>query len=559
MKIVSFSVSNFRSITKAHKISVSNKTVLLGKNNEGKSNLLKALNIGMNLLIRHGSDRRLIRYLGRSRYFNEKYYVWERDYPLLEREHTKNSKSTFRFEFELSDDEKTEFRNEIGSIIDGKFGIEILIGEDEIEKIKVVKKGANFSKKSKEIAKYIISRIQLNYIPAVRTDKESADVIRFLVEKELSKLETNSKYISALETITKLQKPILEDISKKIQAPLQNFLPSVNSVEIVIEEDDRKISLRRNIRIIIDDGVPTPIEFKGDGVKSLAAIGLLQQNFDSNIGSIILLEEPESHLHPGAIHSLLEVLDSLSLENQVLISTHNPLFIDRNNIANNIIVDKRNAIPAKDIASIRKLLGVQISDNLVHSRFVLLVEGEEDKLSLYAILSYRSQLLKENLENRNFVIESMNGTGNLTYHISMLKNNLSIYHIYLDHDEAGKTAYEKALELNLVTEKDITFITCNGKVDSEFEDMIDPNLYRQMLIDKYNITLGRDFRTNKKWSVRMRSTFLSAGRPYSKNTQGKIKYEIADLLSKNVEHAISINFENSIVSLITTLEKMLAI
>lgn len=39
MKLVSFSVTNYRSITKAHKISLGQYTVLLGKNNEGKSNI----------------------------------------------------------------------------------------------------------------------------------------------------------------------------------------------------------------------------------------------------------------------------------------------------------------------------------------------------------------------------------------------------------------------------------------------------------------------------------------------------------------------------------------
>lgn len=51
MKITAFSVSNFRSITSAHKINISkHTTVLIGKNNEGKSNLLKALQVAMELL-----------------------------------------------------------------------------------------------------------------------------------------------------------------------------------------------------------------------------------------------------------------------------------------------------------------------------------------------------------------------------------------------------------------------------------------------------------------------------------------------------------------------------
>lgn len=54
MKLIKFSVTNYRSTTKAYKISLENFTVLVGKNNEGKSNLLMALNAVMSILIEHG-------------------------------------------------------------------------------------------------------------------------------------------------------------------------------------------------------------------------------------------------------------------------------------------------------------------------------------------------------------------------------------------------------------------------------------------------------------------------------------------------------------------------
>ncbi len=47
MKLVEFSVTNYRSITVANKIKLHDCTVLVGKNNEGKSNLLNALNVAM--------------------------------------------------------------------------------------------------------------------------------------------------------------------------------------------------------------------------------------------------------------------------------------------------------------------------------------------------------------------------------------------------------------------------------------------------------------------------------------------------------------------------------
>lgn len=70
MQLVDFSVTNFRSITKAHKISLHNLTVLVGRNNEGKSNLLNGLNVAMQTMILHTKQTR-----GYSQLYN-----WERDF-----------------------------------------------------------------------------------------------------------------------------------------------------------------------------------------------------------------------------------------------------------------------------------------------------------------------------------------------------------------------------------------------------------------------------------------------------------------------------------------------
>ena len=76
MKLVEFSVTNFRSITKAHKIKLQDMTVLVGKNNEGKSNLLTALNVAMEAIIQHSHDE--YRYVG----YRNRLYIWERDFPI---------------------------------------------------------------------------------------------------------------------------------------------------------------------------------------------------------------------------------------------------------------------------------------------------------------------------------------------------------------------------------------------------------------------------------------------------------------------------------------------
>lgn len=50
MQLSYVSISCYRSITDAYKINLSNQTVLLGRNNEGKTNIIRAINLGMDIL-----------------------------------------------------------------------------------------------------------------------------------------------------------------------------------------------------------------------------------------------------------------------------------------------------------------------------------------------------------------------------------------------------------------------------------------------------------------------------------------------------------------------------
>jgi predicted ATP-dependent endonuclease of OLD family len=450
MNLVSFSVTNFRSITTAHKIPIKEIAVLIGKNNEGKSNLLKALNIAMTSLERFGqnADRPLRLYHSGIDNFDR--YLWERDFPISLQSRTKNTESIFRLEFELNEDEIEEFKKEIKSNLNGTLPIELKIGQSKIPKVTVIKKGKGspgLNNKSKIIAQYISKRINFNYIPAIRTDKEAMRVVDELLSKELEALESMTEYNDALKTISNLQKPILEELSRNIKNSLCELLPHVKDVEIESQESRRRMAFRQQFEIMIDDGNRTSLEFKGDGVKSLAALGLLKDMKNKEgVVSVIAIEEPESHLHPGAINILKDTIYSLTDGNQVILSTHNPLFVDRKNLSSNIIIDSGKVIPAKNIKEIRELIGVKASDNLQHANYVLVVEGEEDVKALTALLPYLSEKIKKALNNDTFIIEKIGGAGNLSYRLNRLKNTLCLYHVLLDNDDAGRNAERKATD-----------------------------------------------------------------------------------------------------------------
>ena len=50
-------------------------------------------------------------------------------------------------------------------------------------------------------------------------------------------------------------------------------------------------------------------------------------------------------------------------------------FVVRDNISRNIIIDNGTAKPAKNLKEVREVLGIKVSDNLINSKYVLVVEG----------------------------------------------------------------------------------------------------------------------------------------------------------------------------------------
>lgn len=557
MKLVGFSVTNFRSITKAHKLPISDSTILVGQNNEGKSNILHALATAMQLIRQHAIGR--IRRVPPPRYRGRGIYDWEKDFPIQLQAKKPNGKSVFRLEFELTEDEILEFKAEIKSNLNGTLPIEVQIGEDYAPEFKVLKRGPGgtaLSNKAAKIAHFIGSRINLTYIPAIRTSGAAVRVVEEMLENELSVLEDDPTYQAALEQINKLQEPILKQISDKITDPLKQFIPQIKDVTVTISQEKRYRALRGSCEVIIDDGIPTSIERKGDGVKSLAAISLLRGSSERGRASILALEEPESHLHPSAIHRLRNVIEELSQDHQVVITTHCPLFVDRNKISTNIIISDNTAEPAKKISEVRDILGVKAADNLLHARMVLIVEGKEDKQSLEEIFKHLSPTISKAIRDGNLFIDPSDGAGNLSYKLSTYQAAVCLTHVFLDNDEAGRTAIQKAEADEMVKVSDYHLTICNGMTNAEFEDCINVETYKNKIVDDFGVDLTkRTFRNNNKWSDRMRETFLSQGKPWNDQIEKQVKYLVASCVKSSPENALNEHKRSSIDALVASIEE----
>ena len=562
MELVSFSVTNYRSITKAYRLPIRQSTILIGPNNEGKSNILRALVVSLEFLSRIGGVRIQRGRLRSSERYSE-FYNWDKDFPMSLQDKPVAGESIFGLEFELTPNEVAGFETSVKSKLNGTLPIQISLGQERAG-FKVVKKGpggAALSAKGEAIAQFISKRVNLSYIPAVRTAKSAHEIVGELIEKDLAMIEQEKSYSDALKAVAKLQAPVLKRISTTIKETLREFLPNVKEVTVTIPEEERSRALRRACEIIVDDGTPTYLARKGDGVQSLAALSLMRHASMGGTTSrnlILAIEEPESHLHPHAIHQLKAVITEIARKHQVIMTTHCPLFVDRTSIKSNILVHNNRATPADNIKQIRDILGVRASDNLQHAELILVVEGEEDRRALRALLAEHSATLHGALADRSLAIESLQGGSNLSYKLSQIREAMCLTHSFMDHDKCGLDASQKAQQEGLLILADVTFTTCQGMKESEIEDMYAEGLYANFLQNRYGVsTASPKFKGTAKWSDRLREAFKHQGKPWTDQIEAKVKAEVAELVEAKPESALNAHKRNSFDALVTALEDKL--
>lgn len=534
MEICSLELKRFRSITETEKLNLSNFNILIGPNNEGKSNILQALVMILEYLTIRGHREYLfssprikftdeneseqiaktprefkpIRFMFRRYLVNRDYergysgYRWETDFPLMLQKADTDKVSEFNIKLKLDKRDKKALKEDYG-IIASILKVNLRF-EKEYAEIQAIDEDTNESLDNKKILKFLATHLRIRYIDTNRTSSTVKRIVQSTLEEELDSIKGTTKYKKAIKEIKSLERPFFKNLSEEISNGAKQFLPRIKKITL-LPTAEPEAELESKPTIIVDDGRETEIEFKGDGVKSLLSIAIILKSIgrlkDKN--TILAIEEPESHLHPKAIHDLKKTLMKLSENNQVIITTHSPLLIDNYHIGNNIIVQNSEAKPAKSIADIRKTLGVELSDNLISARLVILTEGVHDIEVLKSWLS-SSKKIKKAIEDGTIIFDALEG-------VSKLKDKAFLYkaigvdvYPFLDKDkdglEAEKIARAAGLDLKVI------FAGNSRQMASEIEDLVKEEVYVGHVNREYNLDLNnKNFtKRKKKWSGRIK-------------------------------------------------------
>ena len=242
--------------------------------------------------------------------------------------------------------------------------------------------------------------------------------------------------------------------SSKLNKAINDYISKVwsNKINIIIEiTETGALSF-----LIKDQGVENEhnrfeITERSQGAQQflslILSLSLESENHDRK-NELILIDEPEVHLHPSGIRDLSRELLKVGHENYVFLATHSPFIIDKNHKGRHYIV-KKNKKAITEIIRIKEsdniiddevlneAFGINVYQDLLNPHSVL-VEGASDKVILQKTLSL--------LGRDDIGITNGHGTNIETLASKMNFDKISVL-VVTDDDNDGKKYKDNILRI----------------------------------------------------------------------------------------------------------------
>ncbi|KPJ56295.1 hypothetical protein AMJ49_05205 [Parcubacteria bacterium DG_74_2] len=233
----------------------------------------------------------------------------------------------------------------------------------------------------------------------------------------------------------------------------------------------------------------------GGGFQNALVIAILKAFEERRkSGALFLIEEPEMFLHPQMQRSLYKTIRSISENNQIIYTTHSPHFVTIPEYDEIFIISKDENGTVKHKSTLQKTTQIEEKlrkeldperSELFFAKRVLLVEGDTEKLSLPEYAK------RENLDfdNMGSSIIEVTGKRNLkTFADLVLSFNIPLGFIYdIDSSEISDKNEEKKLnqELEDYKNKGVNVWSFNKKYEDELKNALGENSY-QKACQKYS-------------------------------------------------------------------------
>ena len=584
MIITSVKIENFKSIDKIEipfdKVGDSYTKIFVGINESGKSNILEALSffdapldevsfdhycnqkkedskycdLYFSLGFEEGEDESLSEKVNDA--ITSDFVVEFTISNIVKNVYLSNDSSTFKVVYEYEVEVNSNNLYIKTSVVSGKNTISV-VDEDSLSEGYVLLNKENFD----DYFEDIVTAFFTDHEPLVSVWKPSSEYLLYNANLNTFKEKIGSN--KPLYNIFKLsgyedKKAIKEAIDKitnarnrsrlesRLNDALNDYISKVwnNKIDLIME-----ITETGNFSLLIKDKGNEnkhdrfSITERSQGAQQFLSLILslsLETKNRERKNELILIDEPEVHLHPSGIRDLAKELLKIGRDNYVFLATHSPFMIDKKYKERHYIVKKNNKAITElkrikdsdnliDDEVLREAFGIDVYKDLLNPHSVL-VEGASDKILLQKALSCMGY--------DNIGITNGHGS-NITTLVSKLNYDDINVLVVLDDDEEGRKDKEKIIKTGGIYSEENVFTIrelLGDIVDKgTIEDTLDLGFVKSRFEKFYKQTYGEDIEGFELLStqpvIRQISELLKSKKLYSHWDMDAFKKQLSEEFS----------------------------
>jgi predicted ATP-dependent endonuclease of OLD family len=453
-------IENYRSIKKLDLRFISGKNIIIGRNNAGKSNIIKAIDLALGenspdynksenitdsdfFTVNGNKSSEIIIWCELTRLPHEDldyeelykcfgYYIWKEN-GAIKRIKTCDvpARLSELFTYALQDNKEKTYinpkqknnmvlENELGTMFSFAYGFRAIRNEDG----KVDKEIRLFYREN-DSSDWIMSfkapfrneLLQSAIIPSFRDPQIQLRISQWgwygkLMKHLTQGYEANDELKGALSTVNRVAGEIFSGISEKIEQSSVAVAFPGTKLHFQFNTENRT-DLYKSCVLYVDDGYKSQLTEKGSGIQSAVIIGLFNyytQFVSIKSSALLCIEEPELYLHPHARRVINNKLSDFlnGNRNQVILSTHSSEFINAPDSMQIILVRKVENETLANRIEIRKIQNLLIDNNQNEIFFadkVILCEGFDQ----YIVRMIADGLFPGKMDELNVSVLSVKG------------------------------------------------------------------------------------------------------------------------------------------------------
>lgn len=477
-------ISNFKSVEKVE-ISLQSYNVMVGYNNAGKSNILKAVSwlfkkstLGPECFndttipvsvegIITGVDESIISRLAQNQATAMQPYIKGCKLIIRRIQNTPNTSSKLQVFYENTDDESSEWRESPTGI---EAGISLLFPEPIF--INAMEDAAEDSSKYKTST--TIGKLLSTIFNNIQSEHNETITQAF----------SSFQNLFCASGTNRIQE--LVSFDDDVSGVISTFFPGLRIKAQIPEIEFKEILKSATISTFEDgDTIGKEISILGHGAQRAIQMGLIRYLADQKRSqcttvnnTLLLVEEPELYMHPQAIDNVRDVMKSLADAGfQVLISTHSPRLVTKDDVRSTLLVTKPNNATTirktlfEAVSEVEKNAPTQLdllfqlsnSSNILFSDKVLLIEGETEYWILEKLFE---KVIGKPLSYYKTSIVKLRGCGDIKKTMEVLRVMDIPCKALADLD----FAFNIGRKQNLISDSNPDFLECKKAMQSLADD-----------------------------------------------------------------------------------------